>query len=190
MGSGSPGVSDSLGSSYLRDAYSSLPRSLASDLSDEGQANPDEADHQVLVSSKDWRDNFMPRHVLQLQHSNDPNSLPETSLQIDDASTGPPESSSLGQPDVDEEELFSAAQAVQPNRPKKLASGLDFDKVAEIQACASRLAFAVGEIKSRQLSHRCLARVHTPLFRHVDRVYLLTVSKQIAPGRSVILRPT
>ena len=158
MGSDSPGMSDSLGSSYLRDAYSSLPRSLASDVSDEGQANPDEADHQVLVSSKDWRDNFMPRHVLQLQHSNDPNSLPETSL--------PPESSSLSQPDVDQQELFSAVQAVKSNRPSKLASGLDFDKVAEIQACASRLAFAVGEIKSRQLLQRCFARVHTPLVMH------------------------
>ena len=163
MGSDSPGMSDSLGSSYLRDAYSSLPRSLASDVSDEGQANPDEADHQVLVSSKDWRDNFMPRHVLQLQHSNDPNALPETSLQIDDGSTGPSESSSLRQPDVDQQELFSAVQAVKSNRPSKLASGLDFDKVAEIQACAARLAFAVGEIKSRQLSQRCFARVHTPL---------------------------
>ena len=62
--------------------------------------------------------------------------------------------------------LFSPVQAVKSNRPSKLASGLDFDKVAEIQACASRLAFAVGEIKSRQLSQRSFARVHTPLVMH------------------------
>ena len=79
---------------------------------------------RLLVTSKDWRENFLPRHFLGLEEPALDTPSPKVALQV------------LG-----EAQLISGPE-------------INARKVREIQAHVSRVVRAVGEFKSRQQSRR------------------------------------